>query len=106
MDFCNSVQEGPRDFLNTPKCSQWPHLYTTCEATYALKCLFSEKIAKNCFLATRTGKNRFFAIFSKSKLFKAYVASQVVNKYDHCGYFKLKIKSLRPSGSKIHHPMG
>ena len=49
VDFCNSVQEGPRDFLNTPKCSQWPHLYTTCEATYALKCLFSEKIAKNCF---------------------------------------------------------
>ena len=32
-DFCISAQEGPRDFSDTAKCSQWPHLYTTYEAT-------------------------------------------------------------------------
>ena len=41
------ASEGRRDFLNTAKCSQWPHLYTTYEATYGLKCLVFEKLAKN-----------------------------------------------------------
>ena len=45
--FGISAQEGRRDFLNTAKCSQWPHLYTTYEATYGLKCLFDEISPKN-----------------------------------------------------------
>ena len=43
----NLTQEGRRDFLNTPKCAQWPHLYTTYEATYGLKSLLFEIFAKN-----------------------------------------------------------
>ena len=45
----NLVQEGRRNFLNTPKCAQWPHLYTTYEATSTQKRLLFEKIAKNLF---------------------------------------------------------
>ena len=43
----NLTQEGRRDFLNTPKCAQCPHLYTTYEATYGLKSLLFEIFAKN-----------------------------------------------------------
>ena len=32
--FCISVQEGRRDDSDTEKCSQWPHLYESYEATY------------------------------------------------------------------------
>ena len=39
-----SACEGPRDFSDTPKCAQWPHLYKSYEATYTLKCLFLETI--------------------------------------------------------------
>ena len=56
----NLVQEGLRNFLNTPKCAQWPHLYTTYEATYGLKCLVFEKLAKNWFLHDRVAKNHNF----------------------------------------------
>ena len=56
----NLVQEGRRNFLNTPKCAQWPHLYTTYEATYGLKCLVFEKLAKNWFLHDRVAKNHNF----------------------------------------------
>ena len=49
LEFCISFQEGPRDFSDTPKWPQWPHLYTSYEATYKLKCLFLEKNAKNWF---------------------------------------------------------
>ena len=56
----NLVQEGRRDFLNTPKCAQWPHLYTTYEAIYGLKCLVFEKLAKNWFLHDRVAKNHNF----------------------------------------------
>ena len=45
----NSAPEGRRDFLNTPKCAQGTHLYKCYEATYTLKRLVSEKIAKNRF---------------------------------------------------------
>ena len=31
------------------KCSQWPHLYTTCEETYDLKQAQDEIFAKNRF---------------------------------------------------------
>ena len=31
-----SAQEGRRDFSGIAKCSQSPHLYTTCEATYSM----------------------------------------------------------------------
>ena len=47
--FVNLGQEGPRNFSDTAKCSQWPHLYTTYEATYHLKCLFLEILPKNWF---------------------------------------------------------
>ena len=46
-EFRILAQEGRRDFLDTPKCSQWPCLYTTYEATYARKCLFLEIFSKN-----------------------------------------------------------
>ena len=36
-NFCISAQEGPRECNDTANCSQWPHLYTTYEATYDLK---------------------------------------------------------------------
>ena len=32
--------DGRRDYSNTEKCSQWPHLYMAYEATCALKFLF------------------------------------------------------------------
>ena len=44
------ASEGRRDFSDTGKCSQWPHLYMTYEATCGLKCLFQEILSKNCFL--------------------------------------------------------
>ena len=45
--FCNSAHEGPRDFSDTANCSEWPHLYKSYEATYALKRLSFKIIAKN-----------------------------------------------------------
>ena len=71
----NFAPEGRRDFLNTAKLPQWPHLYTSYEATYALKRLLFEKIAKNRFMYSLMAINRIFAIYSKSKVFRAYVAS-------------------------------
>ena len=56
---CNSAQEAWRDFSDIAKCSQSPHLYTTYEATYVLKCLVLEKIAKNRFTPTRIVKIGF-----------------------------------------------
>ena len=47
LNFCILAQEGRTDFCDTAKCSQWPHLYKSYEATYDLKCLLFEKIAKN-----------------------------------------------------------
>ena len=35
--FCILALEGPREKNDTSNCSQWPHLYTTYEATYGLK---------------------------------------------------------------------
>ena len=40
----NFAPEGRRDLLNTAKLPQWPHLYKSYEATYALKRLLFEKI--------------------------------------------------------------
>ena len=71
----NFAPEGRRDFLNTAKLPQWPYLYTSYEATYALKRLLFEKIAKNRFMYSRMAKNRIFAIYSESKVYRAYVAS-------------------------------
>ena len=48
-DFCILAQEGPRDFSNIAKCSQWPHLYMSYEATYSSKCKFIEIWPKNRF---------------------------------------------------------
>ena len=44
-----SAQKGRRDFSDTAKCSQSPHLFTTYEATYtySLKCMVYEISPKN-----------------------------------------------------------
>ena len=42
-----SAQKGRRDFSDIAKCSQSPHLYTTYEATYSLKCMVYEINPKN-----------------------------------------------------------
>ena len=47
QNFCILAQKGRRDICDTAKCLQWPHLYKSYEATYTLKCLFLEEIAKN-----------------------------------------------------------
>ena len=46
-------------------------------------------------------ETQFFAIYTKTKHFKVYVASQHLYKCGHCGHFKLKMKSLRPSHSDL-----
>ena len=64
--FVNLGQEGPRNFSDTAKCSQWPHLYTTYEATYHLKCLFLEILPKNWFSpAWQIKISTFFAVLGK-----------------------------------------
>ena len=70
-----SAPDGRRDFFSTAKQPQRSHLYTSYEATYVLKCLVLEKIAKKPIYALAYSENRFFRIFSESKHFKAYVAS-------------------------------
>ena len=61
----NFAPEGRRDFLNTAKLPQWPHLYTSYEATYALKRLLFEKIAKNRFMYSRMAKIVFLQFTRK-----------------------------------------
>ena len=55
-----SAQEDRNDFSCTPKCLQWPQLYDqSYEATYTLKCLLSEIIAKYQFSFASTEKSVF-----------------------------------------------
>ena len=61
FNFYILAQEGPRDFLNTPKCSQCSHLYKTYEATYALKSKIFEIWPKNHIFAI--GSTVFLRIF-------------------------------------------
>ena len=49
----NLASRGRRDFPDTAKCAQCPCLYTSCEQTYVLKCIFFEKIEKNCFYSQK-----------------------------------------------------
>ena len=56
QEISNSAPEGRRDFCDTAKCAQEPCLYTSYEATYALKRLFFEKIDKNRFLGQYIAK--------------------------------------------------
>ena len=66
----NLAQEGRRDFSNIAKCSQWPHLSKSYEATYALKCLVFEKMSKNRFYEIANGKKSIFLqLRSKNPLF-------------------------------------
>ena len=46
-------------------------------------------------------KIRFLTHIFFSEQFRPYVASKVLYKCGHCGNFKLKIESLRPSGPKL-----
>ena len=71
------------------------------EATYALKYLLFKKIVKNQFSASRVHKKQFLANISKTKRFSVYVASQLQYKCDHCAYFGVFKKSLRPSGAEL-----
>ena len=65
---------GRRDFLNTPKCSQWPCLYTTHAATYALKRLFPEIFSKNRFFDVAMPKISYFDIDARlyERLYKYF----------------------------------
>ena len=51
--FRNFGPEGRRDSIFSLKLPQWPHLYKTYEATYALKCSEKEIFAKNLILGIR-----------------------------------------------------
>ena len=62
--------EGRRDFSNTAKLPQWPYLYTSYEATYVLKCLVLEKIAKNRLTPTRIVKIGFSEFSRKVSLLR------------------------------------
>ena len=53
-NLCILVQEGPTYCSDTPKWAQWAHLYTSYEATYALKWSGAEIFDNNQFLVART----------------------------------------------------
>ena len=66
VDFCISASEGRRNYSDTEKCSQWPHLYKSYEATYVLKCLFfSLKSQKTDFFVASGGKSVFCDFIEK-----------------------------------------
>ena len=52
-EFPFLAPDGRRNFSGSSKCRQWLHLYKSYEATYTLKCLLFEKIAKNRFTAPK-----------------------------------------------------
>ena len=66
--FLLLAQEGRRDFCDTAKCSQWPLLYKSYEATYTLKCLFFEQMAKNWFWSVTRGEISFWRFSQKVSL--------------------------------------
>ena len=45
----NSAQKGRKDSIFSSNESQWPCSYSTCELTYALKCLENKLLDKNPF---------------------------------------------------------
>ena len=81
----NSAPEGRRDFLNTPKCAQGTHLYKCYEATYTLKRLVSEKIAKNRFTVRDWPKIGFLRFSRKGStsghmlLHNSYINMAIMN---------------------------
>ena len=80
-----SVFENCRDCSDTPKLLQWPHSYLSYKTKYSLKPLLFEKFTKkNLMPHEYFAENRFFTIFSKSKHFKLYMASQLSYKCGHC----------------------
>ena len=48
-NFCILAPEGRRGFSDTAKEPQWPHLYTSYEATYGLLCLVLKIFTKKWF---------------------------------------------------------
>ena len=52
-EFPFLAPDGRRNFSGSLKCRQWLHLYKSYEATYTLKCLLFEKIAKYRFTARK-----------------------------------------------------
>ena len=71
----SSVSDGRTDLYNSLACSQWPCLYMSYEATYALKCLVFEIIVKNRISSSRVHKNGFFR-FSQKLSILAYMLLQ------------------------------
>jgi hypothetical protein len=70
--------DGRKNFSGSSKCRQWLHLYKSYEATYTLKCLLFEKIAKNRFTAPKLVFHDFLkkkSNISKSKGLKALKTS-------------------------------
>ena len=63
------------------------------QATYSLNHLFIEKKSRKINFMWHLAENGLFAIFSKSKHFKAYVPSQLQHKCGRCGNVGVK-KSL------------
>ena len=60
------------------------------------------KISKICTFGPRAREeNHIIADIFESIDFRLYVASQVIYKCGHCGHFKLKMESLRPSEAKL-----
>ena len=70
--FRVSISDDCTDLYSTLNCLQWPGLYMSCEATYALKCSLFKKIVKNQFSPRRVHKKQFFANISKTKRFNVY----------------------------------
>jgi len=69
------------------------------EATHTPKYLFSEEKNREKLILVRSElENQFLVIFSKSKHFRVYVASQLLHKYGHCEHHALLEKLVRPSG--------
>ena len=79
-EFPFSAPDGRRNFPGSSKCRQWLHLYKSYEATYTLKCLLFEKIAKNRFTAPKLVFRDFLkknSNISKSKGLRALKTSFV-----------------------------
>ena len=74
IDFCNSVQEGCIDFFFLRMTAMATIMLRLCSNIYPKMLIFKENRRK-LILTSRLDKNQFFAIISKNKHFKVYVAS-------------------------------
>ena len=61
-NFCILAQEGCRDYSDTLNCALYSYLFTTYEATYTLKGLFSEIWPENGFWVDKVHNFVIFGI--------------------------------------------